>query len=72
MRKVRNQLTMYKVKSYYDVSLRRMVTWSTWTNDRAEVVPNYVDKFKVYRPLQQRPRDGTVVRHRTGGLKKVS
>ncbi len=47
--------------------------WShTWMNGPAEKVPVYTDKFRAWRPTQQRPRDGTIVRHKTGGLKRVS
>jgi hypothetical protein len=45
--------------------------WHRWINGEAPVVKEYVDKFRAWRPLQQRPRDGTVVRNRTGGLGKV-
>lgn len=43
--------------------------WHRWKNGRAEVVPVYVDKWAAWRPTKQRPRDGTVVRHKTGGIK---
>lgn len=46
--------------------------WHRWVNGAAEVVQLYVSKFKAWRPTQQRPRDGTVVRHKTGGLGRVS
>ena len=46
--------------------------WHRWVNGRAAKVPVYTNKFKAWRPTQQRPRDGTIVRHKTGGLKKVS
>jgi hypothetical protein len=46
--------------------------WShRWENGDAKVVPIYVDKFRAWRPTQQRPRDGTVVRHKRGGLRKA-
>lgn len=63
---------MHENKKFWDPYLRGYVYWSTWLNGRAEVVPTYVSKFRAWRPTQQRPRDGTVVRHRTGGLKRVS
>lgn len=43
-----------------------------WENGDAKNVPVYTSKFKAWRPTQQRPRDGTIVRHKTGGLKRVS
>lgn len=46
--------------------------WHRWRNGEAPVVPAFVSKFTVWRPTQQRARDGTVARHRTGGLKKTS
>jgi len=46
--------------------------WHIWKNGDAAVVRNYVSKYRAWRPTQQRARDGTVVRHRTGGLKRVS
>ncbi len=46
--------------------------WHRWENGRAAVEPRYVDKHQAWRPLRQRPRDGTVVRHKTGGLRRVS
>ncbi len=47
--------------------------WShRWENGDAKIVPSYVSKFRAWRPTQQRPRDGTSVRHKTGGLKRVS
>ncbi len=46
--------------------------WHRWENGRAPVEPRYVDKHRAWRPIQQRPRDGTVVRHKTGGLRRVS
>jgi hypothetical protein len=63
---------MHENKKHWDPFLGCYVYWSTWLNGRAEVVPAYVSKFRVWRPVQQRPRDGTMVRHRTGGLKRVS
>lgn len=63
---------MYEVRSFWDPYLNRDIKWSTWMNGRAEVIPVYVDKFKAWRPTQQRPRDGTIVRHKRGGLKNVS
>ena len=46
--------------------------WShRWENGDAPKVPVYTSKFQAWRPRQQRPRDGTVVRHKTGGLKRV-
>lgn len=55
---------MYSVTTYYDPFLRRTVKWSTWKSGPAPVVPVYINKFQIYRPMQQRPRDGTVVRHK--------
>jgi len=46
--------------------------WHRWENGAAPRVPRFVDKFKAWRPIQQRPRDGTTVRHKTGGLKRVA
>jgi len=46
--------------------------WHRWVNGDAPVERHYVSKFKAWRPLQQRPRDGTTVRHKTGGLKRVA
>lgn len=63
---------MHENTRRWDYMSRRYYYWSSWRNGRATVVPAYVDKFKAWRPTQQRPRDGTVVRHRTGGLKRVS
>jgi hypothetical protein len=63
---------LYEVTTFWDPFLGRRVNWSTWRNGPAEVIPRYIDKSRAYRPMQQRARDGTVVRHRTGGLKKVS
>lgn len=63
---------MFEVHSYMDPWRGRRIYYSIWKNGNAEVVPKYVDKYRAYRPLQQRPRDGTVVRNRTGGLKRVS
>lgn len=49
------------------------VWWSHhWRPPAGEVVPVYVNKYRAWRPTQQRPRDGTTVRHKTGGLKRVS
>jgi hypothetical protein len=42
-----------------------------WENGDSEKVPQYVDKFRAWRPLQQRPRDGTTVRNRTGGPRRI-
>lgn len=51
----------------------RQYYWITrWKNGDAEIVPAYVSKWHAWRPTQQRPRDGTRVRHKTGGLKRVS
>ena len=63
---------MHENKKHWDPYLRCYIYWSRWLNGRAEVVPAYASKFKAWRPTQQRPRDGTVIRHRTGGLKRVS
>lgn len=63
---------MHENTSFWDPFLGAMIYWSSWRNGRAAVVPAYVSKFMAWRPTQQRPRDGTVVRHRTGGLKRVS
>lgn len=46
--------------------------WHRWVNGKAAVIPAFVSKFRAWRPTRQRPRDGTVVRHKTGGLKRVS
>ena len=46
--------------------------WHRWVNGDAPRIPVYVDKFKAWRPLQQRPRDGTVVRNKTGGLRRAA
>lgn len=46
--------------------------WHRWVNGDAAVVPVYVSKFQAWRPTQQRPRDGTVVRHKTGGLRRIA
>ena len=46
--------------------------WHRWKNGDASVERRYVSKFKAWRPIQQRPRDGTVVRHKTGGLRRVA
>lgn len=47
--------------------------WShRWLNGASEKVPVYTSKFRAWRPTQQRPRDGTIVRHKTGGLRKVA
>lgn len=62
---------MHQNTKRWDPFLRCYYYWSRWENGDAEVVPAYVNKFKAWRPTQQRPRDGTVVRHRTGGLKRV-
>jgi hypothetical protein len=62
---------MFHVSEYWD-PWRGRVRWSAWRNEPAEVVPRYVDKSTAYRPIQQRPRDGTVIRHRTGGLRGAS
>lgn len=43
----------------------------SWRNSAAAVIPVYENKFRAWRPTQQRPRDGTVVRHKTGGLGRV-
>jgi hypothetical protein len=59
---------MYHITGFWDPYLRRQVKWSTWRPEPAEVVPAYVDKHTAYRPLQQRARDGTAVRHKNGGI----
>jgi hypothetical protein len=46
--------------------------WHRWVNGDAPKVPVYTSKFKAWRPIQQRPRDGTVVRHKTGGLRRAA
>lgn len=46
--------------------------WHRWKNGDAAVTPVFVSKFTAWRPTQQRPRDGTVVRHKTGGLRCAS
>jgi hypothetical protein len=43
-----------------------------WINGDAAKVPVYTSKFRAWRPTQQRARDGTIVRHKTGGLRKVA
>lgn len=63
---------MHKNSSVWDPYLGAMRYWSAWMNGRAARLPRYVSKFKAWRPIQQRPRDGTVVRHRTGGLRRVA
>lgn len=63
---------MHENKKHWDTFLRCYVYWSTWQNGRAEVVPGYVSKFRAWRPIQQRPRDGTIIRHKTGALRNVS
>jgi len=63
---------MHENTVHWDHFLHCYVYWSTWKNGHAEIVPKYVDKFTAWRPTQQRARDGTVVKHKKGGLKKVS
>lgn len=46
--------------------------WHRWINGDSARIPSFVSKFRAWRPLQQRPRDGTVVRHKTGGLRRVA
>lgn len=46
--------------------------WHRWVNGAAARIPAFVSKFRAWRPVQQRSRDGTVVRHKTGGLKRAS
>lgn len=46
--------------------------WHRWINGNSAKVPVYTSKFRAWRPTQQRPRDGTIVRHKTGGLRKVA
>jgi len=46
--------------------------WHRWKNGDAAVIPFYADKSEAWRPTQQRPRDGTMVRHKTGGLKRAT
>lgn len=46
--------------------------WHRYQVPPAAIVPWFVDKSSAWRPVQQRPRDGTVVRHKTGGLRRVS
>jgi len=46
--------------------------WHRWVNGAAPKVPVYTSKFMAWRPTQQRARDGTIVRNKTGGLKRVS
>jgi hypothetical protein len=65
-------MRMYEVRTYFDPFLGFDVIYTCWVPGRAPVVPKYIDKSRAYRPTQQRARDGTHVRHRTGGLKKVS
>ena len=36
------------------------------------IIPVFEDKSSAWRPLRQRPRDGTITRHKTGGLRRVS
>ena len=62
---------MHKNVKRWDPFLHCYYYWSSWRNGDAEVVPVYVSKFLPWRPTKQRARDGTVVRHRTGGLKRV-
>ena len=51
----------------------RIWYWThNWKNGDASKVPQYVDKFQAWRPLQQRARDGTAVRHKTGGLQRLA
>lgn len=45
--------------------------WHRWQNGDAALIPAFVSKFRAWRPLQQRPRDGTIIRHKTGGLQRV-
>jgi hypothetical protein len=59
---------MYELTTYYDPVLRCQVKWSTWRSGPAEVIPIFADKHTAYRPLQQRARDGTVVRHRNNRI----
>ena len=62
---------MHENTLYNDPWLGRW--WShRWVNGDAKKVPVYTSKFRAWRPTQQRPRDGTIVRHKTGGLRKVA
>jgi hypothetical protein len=63
---------MYELTTFWDPFLGRQVKWSTWRPGPAEVVQTYVDKHTAYRPLQQRARDGTVVRHKKDGIARQS
>lgn len=46
--------------------------WHRYQRPPGKVVPVFTDKSSAWRPVQQRPRDGTAVRHKTGGLRRVS
>lgn len=59
---------MYEVTSYYDPFLGRRINWSRWQPEPAPAIRIYLDKYMAYRPLQQRARDGTVIRHKTNRI----
>jgi hypothetical protein len=59
---------MHEVITIYDPFLHKEIKWSTWRPRPTEIVPIYVDKYVAYRPMQQRARDGTIVRHRTARI----
>lgn len=63
---------MHENTRMWDPYLRCYIYRSTWRNGHARIVPAYISKWKAWRPTQQRPRDGTVVRHKTGGLRKIA
>lgn len=63
---------MWENTRYLDPVDRRWRWWHRWKNGDASIIPGYVSKYTVWRPKQQRARDGTVVRHKTGGLKKIA
>lgn len=46
--------------------------WHRWKNGAAAMVPTFMSKYRAWHPTQQRPRDGTLVRHKSGGLRKLA
>lgn len=58
---------MHETKTWYCPWLHRDVKFSTWRNGDAEIIPRFVDKSRAWRPTQQRPRDGIIVRSMAHG-----
>lgn len=50
---------MHENTQHQDPVTRQVYWWHRWVSDPAEVVRRFVNKFRAWRPLQQRARDGT-------------